>query len=171
MTALPLCKHQNPLGACPKCAAIAAAPFTPKDLAREKDVQAQVAGLYVQVGFDVTNLSQVRASMVRCGIGDLFLMREGLAAWHETKLDGGVQSLEQERFEAACRRQGIPYVLGGVYEQLAWLVERGLWRLPAGVALERLAIPTLVQKQSAIDARRDARRAARHTLQTTAPEA
>lgn len=121
-------------------------------------MQLGVRHRYEAVGCDVTNLSQVRKSMVTVGIGDLYVMKSGFGGWwHETKRQNGVQSLDQERFERRCRAHGIGYVLGGEYEALIYMQGIGLWRLPDGRTWDEFAVPTIVRKQSEIDARTAAR--------------
>ena len=115
----------------------------------EKAVQNAVRKALLTAGVDVSNLSQVRRSMVRTGIGDLFLMHPKFgAAWFETKRQGAEQRIDQERFQKRCLDAGVPYIIGGLFEALRFLEARGLWRLPAGRRWEEFATPTVVHLES-----------------------
>ena len=113
----------------------------------EKVVQQSCRKAAVTAGVRVCNLSQIRRSMVQLGLPDLLLLHRACGcAWMEVKREGGTQSRDQQQFESWCVEAGVPYIIGGLYEMLSFLMARGLWRLPDGVPITRYAQPTTVFK-------------------------
>ena len=104
--------------------------------ALEKKVEQRIDELCANAGCESVHFSQARATKQSFGIPDRrYYPREGPAFWVEVKAEGGRQTESQAAFEDRCRRCGDPYVLGGYREVLAYLITRGLWRLPAGMAV------------------------------------
>lgn len=101
----------------------------------EKAEQNEVAKMARAYGFEVRNMSQARPSKVSTGIGDLILVhrRRGIGLWWETKRQvGGVQSPEQQEFEADCRLVGWTYRLGDRFDFARYLLNLGLAEPGAG---------------------------------------
>lgn len=96
--------------------------------ASERAVQQAVAALYRGVGAVVASTSQPRASRVTAGLPDLIVLlpRGRGVVFHEVKAAGGRQRAAQAEFQTACRMADVPYVLGGVAEARAVLVDIGL---------------------------------------------
>ncbi len=123
----------------------------------ERDVKRRVVGIYRRLGVEVDNLDQgfrpgggrhgtTRQSK---GISDLICWHPRIGVWfHEVKRDGGVLSWEQQQWQARCERCRQRYVLGGPHEALAFLMEHGLYRLPAGTTLVMVASPTRVTRET-----------------------
>lgn len=80
--------------------------------------------------------SRVKAKGVTSGIADVicFWERLGFQFFHETKMPGRRQTLEQHQFEADCMATGVPYILGGVDEAIAFVIHMGIAE-PAGVTI------------------------------------
>lgn len=129
----------------------------------EKDVEKRVVALYRQAGCWVESRSQGYrpggkghgSTRQTLGIPDLMLwptIGRGptfLLPWlHESKRQGGVQTVEQWEYEDRCKGSGMEYVLGGTHEALQQLIKRGLWTLPAGITVESVAgPPTIVTRE------------------------
>jgi hypothetical protein len=80
--------------------------------------------------------SRVKAVGVTSGIADVicFWERLGFQFFHETKMPGRRQTLEQHQFEADCMATDVPYVLGGIDEAMAFVIHMGVAE-PAGVTV------------------------------------
>ena len=107
----------------------------------EKEVERRVDALCALAGCATVRFSQARATQQTPGIPDrlYFAPTHALAFWVECKAPGGRQSVAQAQFQARALACGMPYVLGGYRDVAAFLVERGLWRLPPGVTLNQVA--------------------------------
>jgi len=57
------------------------------------------------------------------GISDLCLLRDGRAFWCEIKRPGGVQSMDQKKFQRAVESKGFTYVLIHSLQELQDYVE------------------------------------------------
>ena len=94
----------------------------------EKQVQRDVVKLYRKVGCEVVIFSQPRKTMQTPGIPDLrvYLVRKGLAWWHETKTPKGKQRLAQGDFQDRAEQCGETYVMGGLEAAIAQLRKVGV---------------------------------------------
>lgn len=89
----------------------------------EKQVQADVNDLLGKIGCRVWDTSQPMRALITPGLPDLLVFhpKRGLL-FVECKAPGGKQSEAQEDFQRLCSRAGVPYIVGGVQEVLAFLV-------------------------------------------------
>jgi hypothetical protein len=109
--------------------------------APEKAVEARIDQLCALAGCTAIRFSQARATMQTPGVPDrlYFAPEHGLAFWVEAKAPKGRQSTAQATFEALSSLCRVPYVLGGYREVLVFLIDRGLWQLPAGITVDDVA--------------------------------
>ena len=87
--------------------------------------RSQIIPFYAGLGVDCFATSaRVWAKGVSPGIADLicFWPVLGFHFFHETKVEGKRQTAEQYDFEMACIGTGVPYVLGGIDEAMAFVV-------------------------------------------------
>jgi hypothetical protein len=105
----------------------------------EKLVQSQIVNLLRSIGAAVYTLGTTRrrgdyaGTCQTAGIGDIFCLmpkpKEGdgraCGLWVEVKAAGGRLRPEQDEFRKQCIAAGIPHVVGGVDELIAWLIAGG----------------------------------------------
>ena len=101
----------------------------------EKTVEAAVDRLCALAGCEAVRFSQARATQQSPGIPDRLYYPPvpHRPFWVEVKAEGGRQSKAQVAFQSRCAAHDERYVLGGYRDVLRYLVDVGLWRLPAGV--------------------------------------
>lgn len=89
----------------------------------EKQVQHAVKDLLRKLGCRVYDTSQPMRALITPGVPDLIVFHplRGLL-FIECKAHGGKQSEAQIDFQRLSEHAGIPYIVGGVEETLAFLV-------------------------------------------------
>lgn len=101
---------------------------TPEHLRTEKDVEQDIDAELELFGFDITRLSQPRASKQTRGIPDRYAQHRGrkLRIWIELKTPDGKASADQKRWHKQEREAGgLVWIIRSIEDLHGYLVDYG----------------------------------------------